>query len=68
MQPEWLVQFAQMGSVYARHRFGIDEPTVGLLSIGEEPGKGDTLRKEAFELLADGARASTSSATSRAAT
>ena len=36
---------------YARHRFGIAAPRVGLLSIGEEPGKGDTLRKEAFELL-----------------
>ena len=48
---EWLVQFAQMGSIYARLRFGIEEPKVGLLSIGEEPGKGDTLRKEAFELL-----------------
>ena len=51
VQPEWLVQFAQMGSVYANHRFGIDNPKVGLLSIGEEPGKGDTLRKEAFPLL-----------------
>jgi glycerol-3-phosphate acyltransferase PlsX len=51
VQPEWLVQFGQMGSVYARSRFGIDNPSVGLLSIGEEPGKGDTLRKEAFELL-----------------
>ena len=68
VQPEWLVQFAQMGSVYARHRFGLAAPQVGLLSIGEEPGKGDTLRKEAFELLAVGVRASTSSATSRAAT
>ncbi|MDP2291085.1 MAG: phosphate acyltransferase PlsX [Actinomycetota bacterium] len=52
VQAEWLVQFAQMGSIYARHRFGIERPKVGLLSIGEEPGKGDTLRKEAFELLA----------------
>jgi phosphate acyltransferase len=52
VRPEWLVQFGQMGSVYARHRFGIAEPSVGLLSIGEEPGKGDTLRKEAYELLA----------------
>ncbi|MEN9505639.1 MAG: fatty acid/phospholipid synthesis protein PlsX [Actinomycetota bacterium] len=52
VQPEWLVQFAQMGSVFARHRFGIAEPKVGLLSIGEEPGKGDTLRKEAYDLLA----------------
>ncbi len=51
MQPEWLVQFAQMGSVFARHRFGIAVPRVGLLSIGEEPGKGDSLRKEAYELL-----------------
>ena len=51
VQAEWLVQFGQMGSVYARHRFGIAEPRVGLLSIGEEAGKGDTLRKEAFDLL-----------------
>lgn len=52
VQPEWLVQFAQMGSVYARHQFDIAVPRVGLLSIGEEPGKGDSLRKEAFALLA----------------
>ncbi|MET0143410.1 MAG: phosphate acyltransferase PlsX [Ilumatobacteraceae bacterium] len=51
VQAEWLVQFAQMGAVYARHRFGLAEPRVGLLSIGEEPGKGDSLRKEAFPLL-----------------
>jgi phosphate acyltransferase len=51
VQAEWLVQFALMGAVYARHRFGIAEPRVGLLSIGEEPGKGDTLRKEAYDLL-----------------
>ncbi len=51
VQAEWLVQFATMGTIYARHRFGIERPTVGLLSIGEEPGKGDTLRKEAYELL-----------------
>jgi glycerol-3-phosphate acyltransferase PlsX len=51
VQPEWLVTFGQMGGVYARLRFGIERPRVGLLSIGEEPGKGDTLRKEAYELL-----------------
>ncbi len=51
VQGEWLVQFAQMGSVFARHRFDIARPRVGLLSIGEEPGKGDSLRKEAYELL-----------------
>lgn len=53
VQPEWMVQFAQMGSVYARLRFGMDAPKVGLMSIGEEPGKGDTLRKEAFALLSE---------------
>lgn len=51
VQADWLVQFALMGSVYSRHRYRIDRPRVGLLSIGEEPGKGDALRKEAFELL-----------------
>jgi len=51
VQPDWLVQFAQMGSVYSRLRFGIAEPRVGLLSIGEEPGKGDSLRKETYALL-----------------
>jgi phosphate acyltransferase len=67
VQADWLVQFAQMGSVYARHRFDVAEPRVGLLSIGEEPGKGDSLRKEATRCSA-ALRPSTSSATSRAAT
>jgi glycerol-3-phosphate acyltransferase PlsX len=51
-QPEWLVQFAQMGSVYARHRFGLERPRVGLLSIGEERSKGNPLVKETHALLA----------------
>ncbi|WP_420450538.1 phosphate acyltransferase PlsX [Ilumatobacter sp.] len=51
VQPDWLVQFAIMGSIYARHRFDIDRPRVGLLSIGEEPSKGDNLRKETHDLL-----------------
>jgi len=50
-QPEWLVQFAQMGSVYAQTRFGVVEPKVGLLSIGEESSKGNSLVKETHELL-----------------
>jgi glycerol-3-phosphate acyltransferase PlsX len=49
--PEWLVQFAHMGRAYARVRLGVDEPSVGLLSNGEEPGKGDELRKQAFARL-----------------
>jgi glycerol-3-phosphate acyltransferase PlsX len=57
VQADWLVQFAQMGSIFSRHRFGVADPKVGLLSIGEEPGKGDTLRKEAYELLSAAASA-----------
>ena len=52
VQAEWLIEFAVMGSIYARHRFDIGTPRVGLLSIGEEPGKGDQLRKDAYGLLA----------------
>jgi glycerol-3-phosphate acyltransferase PlsX len=50
-QPPWLVQFAQMGTVFARERYGIEEPRVGLLSIGEEAGKGNPLVKETYALL-----------------
>jgi len=53
VEPEWLVQFGLMGSVYADVRFGVKNPRVGLLSIGEEPGKGDTLRKQAYELFSN---------------
>ena len=52
VQPEWLVQFAQMGATYARLRFGLDDPKVGLLSIGEESSKGNGLVKATHELLA----------------
>ncbi len=53
VQADWLVQFAQMGSIFAHHRFDIAKPKVGLLSIGEEATKGDSLRKETNELLAN---------------
>ena len=52
-QPPWLVQFAQMGAVFARERYGIAEPRVGLLSIGEEATKGNPLVKETHKLLAE---------------
>jgi phosphate acyltransferase len=51
--PERFVQLAVMAAEYARARFGIPEPRIGLLSIGEEPGKGDELRKAAYPLLTD---------------
>ena len=42
-----------MGAVFARERYGIAEPRVGLLSIGEEPTKGNPLVKETHGLLAE---------------
>ncbi len=51
-QPEWLLQFAQMGAVFARDRYGIERPRVGLLSIGEEASKGTPLVKATHALLA----------------
>lgn len=50
-QPEWLAQFAQMGAVYASTRFGIESPRVGVLTIGEEAGKGNSFVKDVIELM-----------------
>ncbi len=52
-KPRHLVQFAIMGSVYARKILGASSPRVGLLSIGEEETKGNELTKEAFRALED---------------
>jgi glycerol-3-phosphate acyltransferase PlsX len=52
-RPEHLVQFAVMGAVFAREILGIADPSVRLLSIGEEPEKGDQLTLEAHALLRD---------------
>ena len=49
--PEYLLQFAFMGSYYAEHVLGRPEPKVGLLNIGAEESKGDTLRQETYALL-----------------
>jgi glycerol-3-phosphate acyltransferase PlsX len=50
-KPEYLAQFALMGTVYARAVLGRTEPRVALLSNGEERGKGNQLVKEATDLL-----------------
>ena len=50
-KPEWLMQFGLMGSAYARAALGIAEPRVGLVSVGEEPTKGNAQVLEAAELL-----------------
>jgi glycerol-3-phosphate acyltransferase PlsX len=52
-KPEYMVQFAAMGAVYAREMLGRANPRVGLLSNGEEEGKGDELVKETFKRLKD---------------
>jgi glycerol-3-phosphate acyltransferase PlsX len=49
-KPEWLVQFAVMATAYAQAQ-GIAEPSVGLLSIGEEEHKGNELTLQTFPLL-----------------
>ena len=50
-KPVYLLQFGIMGSVYAERVLGISKPRVGIVSTGEEEGKGSILVKEAFELL-----------------
>jgi glycerol-3-phosphate acyltransferase PlsX len=50
-RPEHLLQFAYMGSVFAEEVLGVREPDVRLLSIGEEPEKGNQLTLEAHALL-----------------
>ena len=49
--PEFLLQFAFMGSYYAERVLGRPEPKVGLLNIGAEPSKGTDLQREAYALL-----------------
>ena len=50
-KPQNLEQFAIMGEIYSRSIFGMQKPRVGLLSIGEEEGKGNDLTREAYTLL-----------------
>ena len=50
-KPEHLVQFAQMGSIYVKRVLGRDNPSVAIVSIGEEPGKGNEQTKAAYALL-----------------
>ena len=50
-KPEHLVQFAQMGSVYVERVMNRTEPSVGLLNVGEEPGKGNEAVKAAYQAL-----------------
>ncbi len=53
-KPSNLMEFAVMGSVYMNKVMGIDSPTVGLINIGAEATKGNTVTKAAYELLSQG--------------
>jgi phosphate acyltransferase len=50
---KYLEQFALMGTIYSQYILNVDEPKVGLLNIGEEPGKGNELAVETYQLLED---------------
>ncbi len=50
-KPEHLVQFAVMGSLYAKHVLDLDNPRVALLNLGEEEGKGNILAQATYPLL-----------------
>ncbi len=52
-KPDVLYQFAVLGSLYMKHVYGIENPKVGLLNIGEEPEKGNLLTISTHKLLAD---------------
>jgi glycerol-3-phosphate acyltransferase PlsX len=52
-RPEYLLQFGLMGSLYVERVLGIEKPRVGLISNGEEEGKGNSLIKEAIPMLAN---------------
>jgi glycerol-3-phosphate acyltransferase PlsX len=52
-KPQHLVQFAEMGRAYAQYVLGLPAPRVGLLSIGEEPTKGNDLVQQTHQMLAE---------------
>lgn len=50
-KPQHLLGYAKLANVYVKEILGVDNPTIGLLSVGEENEKGNKLTKETFELL-----------------
>jgi glycerol-3-phosphate acyltransferase PlsX len=52
-KPDVLLQYAKLGSLYAKYVLGVNNPSVGLLNIGEEETKGSAAVKGAYELLKD---------------
>ncbi|MBP1631688.1 MAG: plsX [Bacteroidetes bacterium] len=55
-KPSHLFEYAVMGTIYAKEMGGIKNPSVGLLSMGEEEGKGNEVANEAYHLLKESRR------------
>lgn len=55
-KPEMLAQFGELGSIYAQYTFGIDQPRVALMNIGEEEQKGSLVTQAAHQLLKESRR------------
>lgn len=53
-KPRHLLEYGVMGGVFARHMLGCDRPTIGLLNVGEEEGKGHELVRQTYELFRSG--------------
>ena len=53
VKPEMLVQFGEIGSLYAQHVFGIAQPKVALINLGEEKTKGTVVTQAAYQLFED---------------
>ncbi|MBL8881347.1 MAG: hypothetical protein JNG88_19780, partial [Phycisphaerales bacterium] len=52
-KPHHLYEYARMSKIYAQAILHIEDPKIGIVSIGEEAGKGNTLVKEAFQMMKD---------------
>lgn len=50
-KPRHLLEYGVMGSVFARHMLGAEKPTIGLMNVGEEEGKGHDLVRETYDLF-----------------
>jgi glycerol-3-phosphate acyltransferase PlsX len=50
-KPRHLLEYGVMGSVFARHMLGCERPTIGLMNVGEEEGKGHALVRQTYELF-----------------
>src|SRR4029079_7907984 len=53
-KPRHLLEYGVMGSVFARKMLGVEQPTIGLMNVGEEEGKGHELVQKTYELFRTG--------------